>query len=119
VNVFHAHTIDEWRSWLIENSRSATEIWLVIGHKNSDIRSPRYAEAVEQALCFGWIDGLHRKRDAHSSQLRFSPRRTRSNWSALNRERAERMIECGLMTDQGQAAIDAAKARGTWQASSS
>ncbi|NUT91745.1 MAG: hypothetical protein HOY78_06910, partial [Saccharothrix sp.] len=76
--------------------------------------SVRYAEAVEQALCFGWIDGHHQSNDERSSRLRFTPRTPRSTWSRVNRERAERMVAAGLMTPAGQAVIDLAKASGTW-----
>lgn len=79
-------------------------------------RGLRYPEAVEQALCFGWIDGLHRGNGPGSSLLRFTPRTTRSRWSRVNRQRAARMTELGQMTEHGQAAIDRAKAAGTWQA---
>lgn len=108
-------TIEQWRAWLEQHAQSANEAWLVIFHKNSGVPSPRYDEAVEQALCFGWIDGLHRKRDSDSSRLRFTPRSSRSTWSALNRQRAQRMIEQGLMTERGQAVVDHAKEVGTWQ----
>jgi uncharacterized protein YdeI (YjbR/CyaY-like superfamily) len=114
VNTVVASDAAEWRAWLAQHGRTEQEVWLVLFRKNSGTPSVRYAEAVEQALCFGWIDGLHRKRDADSSQLRFTPRRTRSNWSRSNRERAERMVAQGLMTPQGQAVIDRAKAAGTW-----
>jgi uncharacterized protein YdeI (YjbR/CyaY-like superfamily) len=70
---------------------------------------------MEQALCYGWIDGLHRKHDVHSSRLRFTPRSPRSTWSAVNRERATRMIEQGLMTERGQAMVDLAKTTGRWE----
>lgn len=112
---FAPSDVAQWRDWLTRHAQSEKEIWLVVEHKDSDAPSPRYHEAIEQALCFGWIDGLHRKHTDHSSRLRFSPRRTRSSWSAVNRERAERMIEQGLMTERGQALIDLAKAAGTWQ----
>jgi uncharacterized protein YdeI (YjbR/CyaY-like superfamily) len=75
----------------------------------------RYAEAIEHALCYGWIDSHARKRDADSFYLRFSPRRPRSRWSRLNRQRAAAMTELGLMTEHGRAAIERAKATGTWQ----
>ena len=104
-----------WREWLAAHSRSETEVWLVIQHQNSGVPSIRIHEAMEQALCFGWIDSVHHKHDAHSSRLRFTPRRPRSRWSALNRERAERLVADGLMTEQGQAAIDLAKEKGTWR----
>ncbi|WP_166345599.1 YdeI/OmpD-associated family protein [Phytoactinopolyspora limicola] len=109
-----ARTPDEWRSWLARNSCVETEVWLVIYHKDSSTPSIRYHEAVEQALCFGWIDSVHRKNDAESSRLRFSPRRRRSRWSQLNRQRAATMTEQGLMTERGFAAIEMAKAGGTW-----
>lgn len=109
-----ASTPAEWRAWLAKHSQSQTEVWLVIYHKNSGTPSVRYNEAIEQALCYGWIDGLHRKRDAESSRLRFTPRNPRSTWSAVNRRRAAKMIEKGLMTEPGQAVIDTAMAKGTW-----
>jgi uncharacterized protein YdeI (YjbR/CyaY-like superfamily) len=112
---FAPSDVAQWRDWLTRHAQSEKEIWLVVEHKDSDAPSPRYHEAIEQALCFGWIDGLHRKHTDHSSRLRFTPRRPSSSWSAVNRERAERMSEQGLMTEQGQALIDLAKASGTWQ----
>ncbi|GAA3382687.1 YdeI/OmpD-associated family protein [Cryptosporangium minutisporangium] len=109
------HTAAEWRAWLDHHGRSASEIWLVLPHRNSGAPGLGYAEAVEHALCFGWIDGLHRKHDATSSRLRFSPRNPRSTWSRLNRRRAEAMIARGLMTERGQVLIDHARRTGTWQ----
>lgn len=116
MKTFYASDTAEWRNWLAENAESAKEIWLVIHHKDSPLPSPRYHEAIEQALCFGWIDSHARKNDQDSSLLRFSPRRARSNWSKLNRQRAAKMIEQGLMTEAGQAAIAMAMAKGTWEA---
>jgi len=110
-----ASTAGAWRAWLARNGRSAQEVWLVLYHQDSGTPGLRYHEAVEQALCFGWIDGLRRARDADSSQLRFTPRTARSTWSRVNRQRAATMIELGLMTEPGQSAIDRAKAAGTWQ----
>jgi len=110
-----ASTVSDWRAWLAANCRTAKEVWLVLPHRDSGAPGLRYHEAVEQALCFGWIDGLHRRHDGDSSQLRFTPRTARSRWSRLNRQRATRMIELGQMTEHGQAAIDWAKAAGTWQ----
>ena len=110
-----ASTTEGWRAWLARNGRSEKEVWLVIHHKDSATPSVRYHEAIEHALCFGWIDSQARKRDPGSSELRFTPRAPRSTWSRVNRERAARMIEQGLMTEHGQALIDLAQARGTWQ----
>jgi uncharacterized protein YdeI (YjbR/CyaY-like superfamily) len=115
MNTFHASTTTDWRAWLAANSRSETEIWLIIHHKDSPTPSVRYHEAIEHALCYGWIDSHHRKNDADSSRLRFTPRNPRSGWSAVNRKRAATMTELGLMTPTGQAMIDLAKTRGTWQ----
>jgi uncharacterized protein YdeI (YjbR/CyaY-like superfamily) len=109
-----ADTVEQWRVWLAQHGQTETEVWLVIPHRHSGKPGPSYEQAVEQALCFGWIDGLHRRRDAISSQLRFTPRRSRSTWSAVNRARASRMIELGLMTDAGYAAIKQARAAGAW-----
>lgn len=116
MEIVEASTVQEWRDWLERNSQTLTEVWLVIRHKNSGIPSVRYDEAVEHALCYGWIDSSTRKHDATSSVQRFSPRRPRSKWSTSNVERAERMIRLGLMTPHGQATIDHAKAVGTWPA---
>lgn len=110
-----AGSADDWRDWLTRNGRTAKEAWLILHHRDSGAPGPRYEEAVEQALCFGWIDGLHRGNGAGSSLLRFTPRTKRSRWSRVNRQRAARMIELGQMTEHGLAAIDLAKAAGTWQ----
>jgi uncharacterized protein YdeI (YjbR/CyaY-like superfamily) len=116
LNIVVGNSVEAWREWLAANAESETEAWLVIQHKNSGVPGLRIEEAMEQALCFGWIDGLHQKHDAGSSRLRFTPRRPKSTWSAVNRERAERLIEQGLMTEAGQAMIDLAKETGTWEA---
>ena len=115
MNTFLATTADDWRSWLAHHSADEKEVWLLIHHKDSPVRTIRYEEAIEHALCFGWIDSHHRKQDQNSSALRFSPRTSRSGWSALNRERAARMIAAGLMTPRGQELIDHAKATGLWE----
>jgi uncharacterized protein YdeI (YjbR/CyaY-like superfamily) len=104
----------EWREWLRENGDTADEVWLVIRHARSDVPSVRHGEAVEEALCFGWIDGLARGHDATSMRQRFTPRNPRSAWSRVNRERVERLTAQGLMTPRGQAAVDLAKRTGTW-----
>lgn len=109
-----AASATQWRDWLSRNSRSEPEVWLIIRHKDSQTPSVSYNEAIEQALCYGWIDSLARKHDADSFALRFTPRGPRSNWSQVNKKRAARMMELGLMTEHGLAAIELAKARGSW-----
>lgn len=113
--VVTAATPADWRAWLAAHHDSATEVWLVLFHRDSGTPSVRYAEAVEEALCVGWVDGHHRPRDEHSSQLRFTPRRAGSRWSRVNRDRAARLIDEGRMTEAGGAAIERARAAGTWQ----
>ncbi|WP_344394929.1 YdeI/OmpD-associated family protein [Actinomadura alba] len=115
MSTFLASTSADWRAWLARNHRSAKEVWLVIHHKDSRTPSVRYHEAIEHALCYGWIDSHARKHDADSSRLRFTPRSPRSTWSRVNRRRAAKMIELGLMTEHGQAQIELARANGTWQ----
>ena len=115
VDTFLASTTDDWRTWLAEHGRTEREVWLVIHHADSATPTVRYHEAIEHALCFGWIDSHARRHDADSSLLRFTPRSPRSTWSRVNRERAGRMIEQGLMTAAGQAEIDRARADGRWQ----
>lgn len=106
---------DEWRAWLARHGRSESEVWLVLHHRGSGTPGVGYGEAIEHALCFGWIDSQARKRDAGSFHLRFTPRTAQSRWSRVNRRRAAEMIDRGLMTEHGRAVIEAARANGTWQ----
>jgi uncharacterized protein YdeI (YjbR/CyaY-like superfamily) len=112
----YAKTRDGWRKWLKKNSQSEKSVWLILYHKKSKVQCININDATEEALCFGWIDSLAKKRDAESFYLTFTPRNPKkSKWSKPNRERAERMIEQGLMTAHGQQLIDIAKQTGTWQ----
>jgi uncharacterized protein YdeI (YjbR/CyaY-like superfamily) len=97
--------VGEWRAWLAAHGATEREVRLVVRRTRSSKPGVRYAEAVEQALCFGWIDSHARKHDADSFLLRFTPRRPRSAWSPTNIERAARMIERGEMTDAGRASL--------------
>jgi len=105
--IFEPDSTQDWRDWLAANHANETEIWLVVQHKGSTAGGPRYDEAVEQALCFGWIDSNTRRHNGHGFCQRFSPRRPGSNWSEVNKERATRMIEQGLMTEHGLKALHA------------
>jgi len=116
INTFHAKTRKEWRKWLEKNSQTDKSVWLIIYHKTSDTKSVYYEEAVEEAICFGWIDSIAHKRDEESKYQFFAVRKPKSNWSKANRERAVKMIEQGLMTSSGQRLIDLAKQTGTWEA---
>jgi uncharacterized protein YdeI (YjbR/CyaY-like superfamily) len=105
----------EWERWLERNHDRVPEgVWLRLFNKNAPAVPVTYSEAVEIALCFGWIDGQTRKYDEVSRIQRFTPRRRRSNWSPSNVERSQRLIAAGRMRPSGQAEIDAAKADGRW-----
>lgn len=95
----------EWREWLERNHTTETEIWLVYYRKDSGKPRLAYNDAVEEALCFGWIDGIEKKIDDTASAQRFTPRKPKSKWSELNKERARQMIERGLMTRAGFAKL--------------
>lgn len=112
----YAKTRAEWRKWLKKNSQSEKSVWLIQYHKKSKVLSVNYNDAMEEALCFGWIDSKAKKRDGESFYLTMTPRNPRGKWSRPNRERAQRMIEQGLMTTPGQQAIDLAQAKGRWEA---
>jgi uncharacterized protein YdeI (YjbR/CyaY-like superfamily) len=111
----HAKTRMEWRNWLEENSQSEKSVWLILYHKKSKMKGVNINDATEEALCFGWIDSLAKKRDTESFYLTFTPRNPKGKWSKPNRERAVRMIEKGLMTEHGQKFIDIAKNNGRWE----
>ena len=103
-----------WRHWLAERHEQRDAIWLVFHKKTSDGTSPSYEEAVEEALCFGWIDSTVNRLDERRSLQLFAPRKARSTWSASNKERVERLQRERLLTPAGIAAIDVAKANGSW-----
>jgi uncharacterized protein YdeI (YjbR/CyaY-like superfamily) len=112
--VLEADTPHEWEQWLEANHEAASEIWLRLLNKNAPEPGMSYSEAVEIALCFGWIDSMARGYDDVSRIQRFSPRKERSAWSASNVERVQRLIDAGRMREAGQHQIDAAKADGRW-----
>jgi len=112
--VLDVQTATQWQDWLTAHHDSAGEIWLRLFNKNAPEPGMSYNEAVEVALCFGWIDSLARRYDDISRIQRFSPRRPGSAWSASNVERVQRLIESGQMRDAGLRQIDVAKADGRW-----
>jgi len=97
-----------WRSWLSKHHENKKEIWLVYAKRQSGMDSVSYDEAVEEAICFGWIDGQVRTIDDDRFMQRFSPRTKKSRWSGLNIARAKKMIGAGLMTDAGRAIFEEA-----------
>lgn len=104
----------EWRSWLSTNPNRGEGLWIVYRKKSSKLDGPVYDDLVEEALCFGWIDSQSRRADDDRIIQWFSPRRKGGLWSALNKQRIERLIRDGCMTEAGLAAIDAAKEDGSW-----
>src|SRR3954452_1798745 len=108
---------DELEAWLEENHRSSQGVWLKIAKKGAPEPSVTYREALELALCFGWIDSQKRGLDETHFLQRFTPRRPSGRWSKINREKAEALIAAGAMRPAGLAEVEAAKADGRWEAS--
>ena len=108
----HAH---EWTAWLDAHHATSQGVWLRLARKGTSLRSPSYAEAVDAALCYGWIDSLARRHDDQSRVQRFTPRRARSRWSRINRDRIAVLGATGRLRPAGLLAIDRAKATGGWR----
>jgi uncharacterized protein YdeI (YjbR/CyaY-like superfamily) len=107
---------DAWSSWLQDNHGTSSGVWLRIAKKGADVRSVSYLEAVDVALCFGWIDGQKRSDDDGYWLQRFTPRSEKSIWSKINREKAIRLIETGQMHAAGLREVERAKRDGRWDA---
>lgn len=106
-----------WHEWLADNHDSSDSVWLVLAKKGTTVpTSLSYDEALDEALCHGWIDGQKRTRDDATYRLRFTPRRSRSPWSARNVGHVERLVGEGRMRPAGQAEVDRAKSDGRWDA---
>lgn len=105
-----------WAAWLDDNHSRSTGLWVRIAKKNATARSVTYAEALEVALCYGWIDGQKKPQDEEAWLQKFLPRSNRSLWSKINREKAEALITGGHMKAAGLAAVQMARANGRWEA---
>lgn len=105
-----------WQRWLEKNHDSVDGIWLKFAKKGTPTPTVTYGEALEEALCYGWIDGQAKGYDAQFYLQRFTPRRARSKWSMRNREKATRLLEEGRVRPPGLAQIEAARADGRWEA---
>ena len=114
IKTFHAKTRIEWRKWLEENHQSEKSIWLIIYRKGSETPSIYYPEAVDEALCFGWIDSKAKPLDNEKFIQFFSKRKEKSVWSNVNKEKIERLTKEGLMTKTGYETIEIAKRNGSW-----
>jgi uncharacterized protein YdeI (YjbR/CyaY-like superfamily) len=114
IQAIHAQSDLEWREWLAQHGQSEKSVWLIVYHKQARVPMVFYNEAIEQALCFGWIDSKAIKRDAQSTYLMFTPRKPNGTWSNVNKERIQRMTAKGLMNPREQALIDLARQSGAW-----
>ena len=108
-------TPDEWAKWLAKNHSKSDGIWLRFFKKNSGVKSITHDEALDEALCYGWIDGQLKKLDEQSWIHKFTPRRARSIWSKRNIEHVGRLIKLGKMKPSGLKEIEAAKNDGRWE----
>lgn len=106
----------EWESWLGKHHNTATGVWLRLARKGSGVESVTYADAVESALCYGWIDGQKRPESKEAWLQKFTPRGKKSIWSKINREKALALIESGRMKAAGRTEIERAKKDGRWEA---
>jgi len=111
---YHPKDRADWRNWLEKNHEKSLGVWFVYYKKASGKPRVSYDDAVEEALCFGWIDSLPRKFDESRSMLLFTPRKPKSVWSKLNKGRVEKLIKQGLVADAGLRKIEAAKQDGSW-----
>jgi uncharacterized protein YdeI (YjbR/CyaY-like superfamily) len=113
----HVHADDRaaWRSWLEANHASARGVWLVTWRPRSGRVGLDYEAAIEEALCFGWVDSTSGRVDDERGRLYFAPRKPRSVWAASNKARIERLVREGRMAPAGLAAVERAKADGSWQ----
>jgi uncharacterized protein YdeI (YjbR/CyaY-like superfamily) len=107
---------EAWEEWLESNHSAVAGVWLKIAKKAAPIESVSHAEALESAICFGWIDGQRRALDERFFLQRFTPRGPRSRWSQINRDKATELTEAGRMRPAGLAQVEAARADGRWEA---
>lgn len=114
VEIFYPTSCTEWRNWLEENHFSSQAVWLVFYKKASTKKSLTWSEAVDVALCFGWIDSKKIRIDDEKSHQFFSKRKPKSTWSKINKEKVQQLIEKGLMTHAGFKSIEIAKQNGSW-----
>lgn len=115
IETFYPETISQWRNWLQENHHRDQGIWLVQHNKKSGKPTVSWSEAVDEALCFGWIDSLKKKLDADSSIQYFGKRKPKSTWSKINKQKIEKLIVENRISEAGLAVIKTAKENGSWE----
>ena len=104
----------DWRQWLEKNHQSKQSVWLVCYTKKSNVPTITWSDAVDEALCFGWIDSTRKTIDESSFMQFFSKRKPNSNWSKINKEKVRQLIDGGQMTEAGYKSIETAKQNGSW-----
>ncbi|MGA9871535.1 MAG: YdeI/OmpD-associated family protein [Rhodococcus sp. (in: high G+C Gram-positive bacteria)] len=112
--IMHAETREQWRKWLVDNHTSARGVWLCSWRTTTSRPRCPYPQAVKEAICFGWIDSTNTILDEERGVQLYTPRKPKSSWTRLNRQRAAEMEARGLMTAAGRRAIDAAESTGWW-----
>ncbi|WP_077919487.1 YdeI family protein [Spirosoma sp. 209] len=115
-SIYYAPTRADWRQWLAEHHATETSVWLKIYKKSSGMPSVTYDQAVDEALCYGWIDSTSGRGDEQYYLQFFARRKPKSNWSRVNKNKVAALTAAGLMTEAGQAMIDLARKTGTWTA---
>jgi len=114
IETFYPRSRQEWRNWLQENHAKKQSVWLIYYKKKSNVSTILYSDAVDEALCFGWIDSKSKPIDEHKFMQFFSKRKEKSVWSKVNKEKIERLTKEGLMTNAGYEIIEKAKQNGSW-----
>jgi uncharacterized protein YdeI (YjbR/CyaY-like superfamily) len=114
IEIFYPTSLRAWRKWLEKNHLLKQAVWLVFYNKKSERKSITWSEAVDVALCFGWIDSKKISIDKETSHQFFSKRKPKSTWSKINKNKVEKLIEQGLMKEAGFAIIETAKENGSW-----
>ena len=104
----------EWRAWLMENHEQEDAVWLLFYKKKSKIPSLTWSQAVDEALCFGWIDSVKKTVDADSYKQYFSKRKAKSTWSKINKDKVDQLIKDGQMMQAGLKSVEVAKENGSW-----
>lgn len=115
MNTYYPENREQWREWLAKNHAKESSVWLIYYKKSSDKPSITYSDAVDEALCFGWIDSKIKSLDSEKYMQFFCVRKPKSVWSKVNKQKVAHLIDQGLMTKAGLAAIETAKINGSWQ----
>jgi len=115
IELFYPKTKLQWRKWLMKNHLQKKAVWLILFKKNANKPTISWSDAVDEALCFGWIDSIRKKLDEERSIQFFSKRKPKSTWSKINKEKIEKLITTNQMTQAGLDCITIAKQNGTWE----